>query len=148
MQKMSLTKLGSDLIKQAFFNPSLAIKGIGAGFNLFKKNIVPALQTVRTNLPKAYVAGRNSITGAAGTPRYLNKFRNVGPAFNNAGKALKSGLSTDQIKALSYGAKGVGIAGAVGIGAHMGNKDYKNTMADLNKWKQYRLEEQNRPIEY
>jgi hypothetical protein len=132
---MSLTKLGTTILKEA----GMLGSAMGALSN-FKSNIIPALKTVAQATPDTLRVFGRSLSGGAGKTNILN-------SFGNAARSMQASIRPSQLQALSTGAKGLATAGAIGYGLTSGNKDYKNTMQDITKWKQYKMvDDNNNPV--
>ena len=162
-----ITKLGSDLVKAASI-----LGNITSGIGLFSKNIGPALTTLKNtalpaakrimgNVPNAINTAtatfKNDSMPSRGFSSPLKSLGDVGERFKrtyNAGSRVLGnnvslGLTDPQSQALSMGMKGAGILGLGAYAANKGNKDYKQTMSDLDRFKQYQLQQQQQyqPIE-
>lgn len=130
-----ITKLGSELIKEAF-PLQAAMKGVQAGFGLFRKNIIPALSSMKSNVIPAFNTVKN-----VGSYYPGSAMSNIIPSLRAGGRVLTS-MPEAQRQALAFGAKGLGVLGTgavVGMAANAGNKDYKQKMQEINRFKQYQI---------
>jgi hypothetical protein len=133
---MSITKTGANWLG----GMTQGISNIGKNLSNFKTNIIPAMGSVANAIPDTMRVFGRSLAGQAGKPNILK-------SFGNAANSMKASIRPNQLQALSTGAKGLATVGAIGYGLNSGNKDYNNTMQDINKWKQYRMvDDNNNPV--
>lgn len=138
-----ITKIGTVLIKEAGpFNTFMQ------GANLFRKNIGPAFKTLGTGIPRmgkqmfsnispAWQAMKNTYDAHAPVAGILKN--TLGAGWSRLRDNASTGLTPDMKKALAMGATGLTTAGMMAYGAHKGNKEYKTTLQDLNRMKQYQI---------